>query len=142
MTGTIFRISSMAMIILMAGFMSSGPAVAEEDKGDGESTEESYIAVPPLVVTMYHKGRPKGNMTVTVLVKLVDGDKRAVARKSLPRLTSAYVMEASRLSHDYFDVNRPVSVPMLGDAFQLVTNQLLGHRQARVLISNVIVNKR
>jgi len=98
--------------------------------------------VPPLAVPMYHKGRIRGNMTVTLLVKLVDEEKRDLARKYLPRLSSAYVMETNRLSHDYFDVTRPVNVAMLGDALQKVTNRLLGHKDARVLIASVIVNKR
>jgi len=118
-------------------------AIAAEEKSDvAAATKEMYIAVPPVVVTMYHKGRPKGNMTVTMLLKLADKDKRATARKYLPRLSSVYMMEANRLSHDYFDVTRPVNVAMLGDAFKLVTDRTLGHKEARVLISDVIINKR
>lgn len=136
------RIFLLALIIIMSGPIVYGNAMASEaKKDDSEITKESYIKVPPFVVTMYHRGRPKGNMTITMLVKLTDSEKRATAWKYLPRLNSAYVIEASRLSHDYFDVNRPVSVAMLGDSFQLVTNKVLGHRLARVLISDVIVNK-
>jgi len=143
MTGFIFRILLLALILMMPEVIIFGQVAASEEKApEGDAGKESYIHVPPLAVTMYHKGRPKGNMTVTVLIKLVDSEKRAVAVKYLPRLNSAYVMEASRLSHDYFDVMRPVSVAMLGDAFQLVTNKLLGHREARVLISDVIVYKK
>ncbi len=142
MTDNIFRTFLMTLTVIILGSTPFSHAVAtEEKKADSEATKESYINVPPLVVTMYHKGRPKGNMTVSVLVKLVDSEKRAMARKYLPRLNSAYVIEASRLSHDYFDVNQPVSVALLGDAFQIITNRVLGHQQARVFISDVIVNK-
>ncbi len=133
----------LGVIIMVSEAMIVNNALASEaKKDDGENIKESYVNVPPFVVTMYHRGRPKGNMTISVMVKLEDSEKRVTARKYLPRLNNAYVMEASRLSYDYFDVNRPVNVAMLGDAFQLVTNKLLGHRQARVLISDVIVNKR
>lgn len=142
-TSLLLRIFFLGLIIIFSGYFISGSAVALETKIDtDELTKESYINVPPFVVTMYHKGRPKGNMTVMVVVKIVDSEKRATAQKYLPRLNSAYVIEASRLSHDYFDVKRPVNVAMLGDAFQRVTNRVLGHRQAQVLISNVIVNDR
>ncbi len=137
------------MILALPAIAISGPATASGEKTDakekadnGELTKENYIAVPPIVATMYHKGRPKGNVTVTLLIKLTDSEKRATAKKYLPRLNSAFVMEANRLAHDYFDIRRPVNVAMIGDAFQLVTNRTLGHRQARVLISDVVINKR
>ncbi|VAW00234.1 hypothetical protein MNBD_ALPHA01-2406 [hydrothermal vent metagenome] len=136
------------LLYIPAAIAISAPATASEEKADakeadnGELTKENYIAVPPIVATMYHKGRPKGNITVTLLIKLTDSEKRATAKKYLPRLNSAFVMEANRLSHDYFDIRRPVNVAMIGDAFQLVTNRTLGHKQARVLISDVVVNKR
>lgn len=130
-------------LMIISQYFASGPVLAaESEQDDSEVSKESYISVPPIIVTMYHRGRPKGNMTITMLVKLMDNEKRTMARKYLPRLNSAYVIEASRLSHDYFDVTRPVNVAILGDAFQLVTNRVLGHSQARVLISDVIVNNR
>ncbi len=145
----IFRIFFPALIAALCAITTTGLAMASAEKTEAkektdnsELTKESYINVPPIVATMYHKGRPKGNITVTILVRLTDSDKRATAKKYLPRLSNAYVMEANRLAHDYFDINRPVNVAMIGDAFQLVTNRTLGHQQARVLISDVIVNKR
>ncbi|PCI32890.1 MAG: hypothetical protein COB54_05740 [Alphaproteobacteria bacterium] len=128
--------------VLISGLASTPVLASEEKKDNGEASKESYVKVPSFAVTMYHRGRPKGNMTIQMLVKLVDSERRATAVKYMPRLSSAYVIEASRLSHDYFDVTQPVNVAMLGDAFQLVTNKVLGHTHARVLISDVIVNKR
>lgn len=115
---------------------------SEEKKSDNQVNQEVFIKVPPLTVTMYHRGRPKGNMTITLWVKLVDSDKRATAQIFLPRLSSAYVIEASRLAHDFFDVTRPVNVTMLADSFQIVTNNLLGHKEAKVLMADVIVSRR
>lgn len=140
MTAFIIRICLLGVLFMIPAPVIFGHANAsEEKKDDGELNKESYINVPPFVVTMYHRGRPKGNMTITVLVKLVDSEKRAIAVKNLPRLNNAYLIEASRLSHDFFDVKRPVNVAMLGDAFQIATNKLLGHKESHVLISDVIV---
>lgn len=134
---------SRAVLIIFLAMISGPLQASEEATGEGEkSGREQYIMVPPLAVPMYHKGRIRGNMTVTLMVKLEDEEERDQARKYLPRLSSAYVMEVNRLSHNYFDVTRPVSVVMLGDALQKVTNRLLGHSDSRVLIESVIVNKR
>jgi len=133
----------LALFTILTQFTILNSHAAEEEKAeDLEAATQMYIHVPPVAVTMYHRGRPKGNMTITLLVKLVNDEKRATATKSLPRLSSAYMMEAGRLSHDFFDVTRPVNVGMLGDALQLATNRTLGHKEARVLISDVIINKR
>ncbi|VAV87687.1 hypothetical protein MNBD_ALPHA02-938 [hydrothermal vent metagenome] len=143
MTHFILRIC-LGVILIMPAFTPYTPAYAsEEKKEDGEeASREDYIKVPPVIVTMYHKGRPKGNMTITLTLKVTDSEKHATAVKYLPRLSNAYIMESSRLSHDYFDVKRPVNIRMLADALQGVTNAVLKHKEARVLISDVIVNNR
>lgn len=143
MTTLTFRTFLLGLIFIFTESFIFSHAVASGAKEvSAELSKEIYIKVPPFVVTMYHRGRPKGNMTISLSIKLEDGEKRTLAKKYLPRLNSVYVIEASRLSHDFFDVKRPVNVAMLGDAFQLVTNRVLGHRQAKVFVSDVIVNKR
>ncbi|MBL4803085.1 MAG: hypothetical protein JKY45_14470 [Emcibacter sp.] len=132
----------MALIITLPASFTASAYSSEEHKEEEPSSSESYIQVPTFTVTMYHRGRPKGTMTITMLVKVTDSEQQATARKYLPRLNSAYVIEASRLSHDYFDVEQPVNIAMIGDAFQLATNRVLGHHDAHVLISDVIVNNK
>ncbi|MCF6216130.1 MAG: hypothetical protein L3J58_08140 [Emcibacter sp.] len=127
----------------MSQFLILAQTGAEEKKTENsEATPQLYINVPPFAVTMYHKGRPKGNMTITLLVQFAEDEKHAAATKILPRLSNAYMMEASRLSHNYFDVTRPVNIGILGDTLQMATNRTLGHKEARVLISDVVINKR
>ena len=144
MTGFIAKICLLGALFFIPAFMAPTSAFASEEKKEdhGGASHEDYIKIPPVIVPMYHKGRPKGNMTITLMLKVTDSEKHDTAVKYLPRLSSAYVMESSRLSHDYFDVKRPVNIGMLGDALQVVTNAVLKHKDARVLISDVIVNKR
>lgn len=130
-----------AFLILVFFSLAGIPAMASEEKKP-DTGLMSYIEVPPFVVTMYRRGRPKGNMTVLARLKLDDDEKFTMAKKYLPRLNSGYVIETSRLSHDYFDVERPVSAVVLGNALQVVTNRILGHNDARLLISNIIVQKK
>lgn len=142
-TGLLLKGLRIVALCLIGGIALSTQAVASEDKKpDSTLVTDAYISVPYFSVTMYHKGRPKGNMTVKMSLKLQDSDKRQAAERFMPRLTNAYVMEANRLSHGYFDVKRPVNIAMLGDAFQLVTNRVLHHKDAQVLISEVVVNQK
>ncbi|VAX09063.1 hypothetical protein MNBD_ALPHA03-422 [hydrothermal vent metagenome] len=133
----------MGLIFMTSQFFIIAQSGAEEKKADNpETTPQLYINVPPFAVTMYHKGRPKGNMTITMLIQIAEGEKHTAATRILPRLSNAYLMEANRLAHDYFDVTRPVNIGILGETFQIATNRTLGHKEARVLISDVVVNKR
>lgn len=130
------------IIVLLIGTVMPLSVQAEEHKDDAELTNEIYIDIPPVTVTMYHKGRPKGNMTVKAKLKVIDEGKRALAQKYLPRLSNAYVIESNRLSNAFFDVNRPVNIVLLGNSLQKSTDKILGHADARLLISDVVVNKR
>lgn len=130
------------MMLLVMGLSPAGPLAAADKAEDAELTHEVYIDIPPFSVTMYHRGSPKGNLTITVRLKVVDKDQRAMARKYLPRLNNAYVLAANRLSHDYFDIKRPVNVAMLGDAFQRSTDRILGHDGAKLLIADIVVYQR
>ncbi|WP_417623887.1 hypothetical protein [Paremcibacter congregatus] len=133
---------STLMITACLTLVTALPATAEGKKDSGALTEEIYLTIPPYAVTMYHKGLPKGSMTIRASLRVVDGKKRAQAQKYMPRLSNAYLIETNRLSHDYFDVTRPVSVAALGDTLQIATNRVLGHEDAKLLISDVSINKR
>lgn len=142
-TGVLIRGIQVGVLCFIWGVtLSTQLLAAEEYQSETSLATDAYISVPYFSVTMYHKGRPKGSMTVKVSLKLQDSDKREAATRFMPRLTNAYVMEANRLSHGYFDVKRPVNVAMLGDALQAVTNRVLHHKDAKILISEVVVNQR
>jgi len=130
------------LMLLVMGSAPIGPLAAADRAEEAELTNEAYIDIQPFSVTMYHRGSPKGNVTITAKLKVTDKDQRAMAQKYLPRLNNAYVMAANRLSHDYFDIRRPVNVAMLGDAFQRSTDKILGHDEAKVLIADIVVYQR
>ncbi len=135
------KISLMGVIALITPINNIQNLYASEQKEHSDQSDNILLLIPAFAVPMYSKNRPKGNITITVSLQIPDEEKRAQAQKYMPRLSSAYVMEANRLSHGYFDVNRPVNVGMLGDNLQLVTNRVLGHKLAKLFISNAIVNK-
>ena len=118
------------------------PATAEEKKDQGELGEEIYLPVAPVIVTMFTQGRPGGVLTVSSQLKITDPDKRAEAHKLMRRLVSAYTEETNRLALKYFDINKPINVALLSKVYQRATNRVLKHKEAHILISNVVVQKR
>ncbi|HRW29470.1 MAG TPA: hypothetical protein P5227_05710, partial [Emcibacteraceae bacterium] len=74
--------------------------------------------------------------------KIDDSEKRAEAVKILPRLKNAYMQETLKLALNFFDIDRPVNANLLSRSLQNATNIVLKHDKARVLISDVAVQKR
>lgn len=117
-------------------------APVSEQKEALEEVSE-YVEIPPISVAMYNKRkRPAGTMTVMMQLKIDDENQRAVAKKIMPRLKNAYMQETLKLALNFFDINRPVNANILGRSLQNVTNQVLNHDQARVLIGDIAVSKR
>ncbi len=102
-----------------------------------------FLPVPPISVAMYNKRkRPSGTMTVVLQLKIEDTDQRTQAERIMPRLRNAYMQETLNLALNFFDVNKPVNVKFLSRSLQNVTNQILKHDRARVLIGDIAVQKR
>ena len=102
-----------------------------------------FLPVPAISVAMYNKRkRPSGTMTVVLQLKIEDADQRTQAERIMPRLKNAYMQETLNLALNFFDVNKPVNIKFLSRALQNVTNQILKHNQARVLIGDIAVQKR
>ncbi|MFC7048165.1 hypothetical protein ACFQRH_03220 [Emcibacter nanhaiensis] len=116
--------------------------MAEDKKDQGELGEEIYLPVAPVIVTMFSQGRPGGVLTVSSQLKILDPGKRAEAHKLMRRLVSAYTVETNRLALKYFDINRPINIALLSRVYQRATNRVLKHKEAQILISNVVVQKR
>ena len=111
-------------------------------KSDAKEEVGEFLPVPPISVAMYNKRkRPNGTMTVQMQLQIEDHDQRTQAEK-VPRLTNAYMQETLKLAMNFLDVNRPVNVNMLSRILQNVTNKVLKHDRARVLIGDVAVQKR
>ena len=133
------------LMMILLGFICSNFSFAAPAPEKKEAPEEvsEYVEIPPISVAMYNKRkRPAGTMTVQMQLKIDDEKQRAVARKIMPRLKNAYMQETLKLALNFFDINRPVNANILGRSLQNVTNQVLNHDQARVLIGDIAVSKR
>ncbi len=137
-----------ALVLILLGVLFAGPAgpssalAATVPQDNGDLGEEIYLMVPPVNISLFDHGRPAGILTISVQLKVVDAKKRAEALRQMPRLSDLYLRKANRLSLEYFDINRPINVALLTRVYQQATDRLLKHGDARVLISNVVVQKR
>ena len=126
---------------MLIGNMALAAGSAPPPKAEEEVSE--FLPISPISVAMYNKRqRPNGTMTVIMQLQIEDGEQRTEAEKILPRLTNAYMQETLKLAMNFLDVNRPININMLSRVLQGVTNRILRHEHARVLIGDVAVQKR
>ena len=136
------RLLTVIAVSSLMGTMATNASSAPEKTEAPEDVSE-YVEIPPMSVAMYNKRkRPSGTMTVIMQLKIDDTDQREQARKIMPRLKNAYMQETLKLALNFFDINRPVNANILGRSLQNVTNGVLKHDKARVLIGNIAVHKR
>lgn len=120
-------------------FASSEPA-PKEDSADGGNI---FLPIPPISVAMYNKRkRPSGTMTVVIQLKIDNAEQREEAVKLMPRLKNAYMQQTLNLALNFFDISRPVNANILSKTLQSVTNHILKHDKAMVLIGDIVVQRR
>ena len=131
-------------MVLTAFFLSSAASLANSEPAKEEAVEVSeFLPIPPISVAMYNKRkRPAGTMTVVVQLKIEDDHEMTDALKIMPRLKSAYMQETMKLALNFFDISRPVNANILSRSLQNVTNQVLKHKNALVLIGDIAIQKR
>lgn len=117
---------------------------AQDDGGDGQVEENGeFVIVPHISVAMYNKRkRPAGTMTIQMQLQIENEEQRANARKIMPRLKSAYTQETAQLAANFFEISRPVNANILGRSLQKITDRVLKHSEARVLIGDIAVYRR
>lgn len=138
---TYFKILFMALTAFF--FSSAVSTAASAPEKEEVVVVGEFLPIPPISVAMYNKRkRPSGTMTVIVQLKIEDEDQMTEAMKIIPRLTNAYMQETMKLALNFFDVNRPVNANILSRTLQNVTNKVLKHKNARLLIGDIAVQKR
>lgn len=137
---TVF-ITILSALFLFVGTAHSSPPVSKSD--DPVEEESEFVIIPPISVAMYNKRkRPAGTMTIQMQLHLENDDQREEAKKIMPRLTSAYTQETAQLAANFFEISRPVNANILGRSLQKITDRLLRHDKARVLIGDIAVFRR
>lgn len=128
------------VLMFFVGVAHSAPPVGDEDPIE-EGSE--FVSIPPISVAMYNKRkRPAGTLTVQMQLQIKNDDQRAQAKKVMPRLKSAYTQETAQLAANFFEISRPVNANILGRTLQQITDRVLKHGEAKVLIGDISVFRR
>lgn len=126
------------LLVALAVTAAPGPLYA----GEGEKKPAggaSYIAIDTLTGTTTKASGRRGVLTVECGLDVPDGNLRALAEASLPRLRAALVQTVIVYAAG-LPSGQPPSADWLAMTLQRDTDQTLGRPGARVLLGAILVN--
>ena len=129
-------------LILLFSLLMTTTAFAAEEKKEDAGGRVIYTPIPVIVVPLYLKGRAKGFLSVTAQLFINEQKERLHAEKLMPRLKAYYLEDLTRLSNNYFEIDRPIDSGLIGTALQKSTNRALKNKHAKFYVINISVQKR
>lgn len=137
-------------IALLAGLgLVVSPAWAQPSAGNDASREQqrltsadSYVPLPTLSTGVISNGRARGTLVVDVGVDVPNATLRARAQAMQPRLVDGLRTALSTFAGAYYRQGTAPDVETLGRLMQSAVNRTLGSDGARLLLANVIFQRR
>ncbi|THD74250.1 MAG: hypothetical protein E7812_18115 [Phenylobacterium sp.] len=129
--------------LLVALAISAAPvalhAAEKPDTKKKKSGGISYVPIDTLTGATTRSGGRRGVMTVECGLDVPDGNLRARAEASMPRLRAAYVQTVIIYAAG-LPAGAPPNADFLATSLQRETDQALGRPGARLLLGAILVN--
>ncbi|MGE3249353.1 MAG: hypothetical protein AB7J28_11075 [Hyphomonadaceae bacterium] len=137
-------------LIAVALLAAVSPAAAQpstrpsEDRGNSRAltAAESYLAVPTLSTGVLNRFRTAGTLVVDVGLDIPNAQLRARARSLSPRLRDALRTALSTYASTYYRADTAPDPAAMARLMQQAVNRTLGGEGARLLLSNVVYQRR
>ncbi len=96
------------------------------DGSDGARLEGAYVAIAPIIVTVFSKRGVAGRISAALTLQMVDEAQAQVAAASHTKLRNALIQELHRLSEFEVRRGREYSVSQIKRRLTAVTRKMLG----------------
>jgi len=126
--------------LLLALAVLTAPAAADNDKKPPihKITQSvSYVMIDPIYATILDGNRPIGLLMVGIGLDVPDADLRARVNRDMPALRDAYVRSLMLFAATSVRSWRQPDVSAVADRLQRVTDRMLNHEGARILLAQV-----
>ncbi len=133
------RLAGLAAI-LAAGLLH--PAAAQDTKTPAArktTQSESYVVIEPFYATILESARPRGLLLVEMGLDVPDANFRGRVSQALPVLRDAYTRSLLVYASTAVRPWRQPSVEDIAGRLQAVTDQVMGHTGARVLMAQTVI---
>lgn len=127
------------LLVALAVAAAPAPLYASEGDKKKKAGGASYIPIDTLTGTTTKASGRRGVLTVECGLDVPDGNLRALAEASLPRLRAAFVQSVIVYAAG-LPSGSPPSADWLSMTLQRDTDQTLGRPGARLLLGAILVN--
>lgn len=131
----------------LALFALAAPAFAQPSEGGGHeqrriSSADSYLPIPTLSTAVLGRISATGTLVVDVGLDVPDATLRGRARSLQPRLLDALRTALASYASTYYRDRSAPDPDTLGRLMQGAVDRTLGQQGARLLMSNIIYQRR
>jgi hypothetical protein len=134
---------SMRSALLVSGLLlvavAATPAAADGNTMPEHkiTQSESYIMLEPMYATILDDNRPAGLLMVAIGLDIPDAKLRSDANRAMPLLRDAYVRNLMSYTWTHVRAWEQPDVVEIASRLQSVTDRMLRHTGARVLLAEV-----
>jgi flagellar basal body-associated protein FliL len=129
---------------LAAPALAAGSAAdSGKDKKDGGhkvAMSESYLMIEPIYTSIVDGDRPVGLLMVGIGLDVPNAGLRGKVTETMPRLRDAYIRNLMSFTTTSVRAWRQPDVAEIADRLQRVTDRVLQHKGARVLLAQVAIH--
>ena len=129
-----------AVLAVLAAFALATSAGAAGDKKSPVhkiTQSASYLMIDPIYTTIMDGDKPQGLLMIGIGLDVPDAALRAQTELSMPVLRDGYVRNLMAFSATSVRAWRQPDVIEIADRLQRVTDRVLGHKGARILLAQV-----
>ena len=135
-----FLVNFIIVVMLVAGGWGvMGGTAHAEGKAPKLTSSETYVAVPPMNVSILRRFKMRGMLQIMVGLDVEDKALRRKATAMLPKLQDIYLRDLNEYAATEHELGRPVDVFAVSARLQRLTDEALGASGATLLISLAMV---
>jgi len=112
------------------------------DRQQRLTSAESYVPMPTLTAGVLQRGGAQGTLVVDMGIDVQDAALRTRAQRSTPRLVDALRTALATYANTYYRDNTAPDPQRLAQLLQTAVDRSLGAPGARVLLANIIYQRR
>jgi hypothetical protein len=133
-------IFGLAMALFLAAFPSgAGAADAPQSAAHKTTQSVSYVGLDPIYATILDGTRPRGLLLVEFGLDVPDAPFRDSVNRAMPNLRDAYVRALMIYAATAVRPWRQPSVEDIAKRMQVITDRMMGHTGARVLMAQTAI---
>lgn len=98
------------------------------------------VEMKPIQFSLYQRGRVRGQVTIQLVLQVLDPNDVSVVEERIPQIQSDFVSALIALSKQYFDVNQPIQPDLVAGYLQPFAIKRFGPDKVNIFVVQATIN--